>query len=43
VSEAKTIHCDLTAIIFYNNKLEFGSEPGDFDLVIGSSSSDVKD
>lgn len=44
VGEAKTIQfvIDNQKLSFYNNKLEFGSEPGDFDLMIGSSSSDVR-
>ena len=27
---------------FYNNELEWGTEPGDFDLMIGSSSADIR-
>lgn len=44
VGEAKTIQfvIDNQKLSFYNNKLEFGSEPGDFDLMIGSSSSDIR-
>ncbi|SDX98652.1 glycoside hydrolase family 3 N-terminal domain-containing protein [Flavobacterium degerlachei] len=44
VGETKTIQfiIDNQKLSFYNNKLEFGSEPGDFDLMIGSSSSDIR-
>lgn len=33
---------DNQKLSFYNNKLEFVSEPGDFDLMIGSSSADIR-
>jgi beta-glucosidase len=33
---------DNQKLSFYNSKLEFGSEPGDFDLMIGSSSADIR-
>jgi beta-glucosidase len=42
--ETKTIKfiIDNQKLSFYNSKLEFGSEPGDFDLMIGSSSADIR-
>ncbi len=42
--ETKTIQftIDNQKLSFYNNALEFGSEPGDFDLMIGSSSADIR-
>lgn len=33
---------DNTKLSFYNSKLEFQSEPGDFELMIGSSSADIR-
>ncbi len=33
---------DNQKLSFYNQKLEFKSEPGDFDLMIGSSSADIR-
>jgi beta-glucosidase len=44
VGETKTIKfvIDNQKLSFYNDKLEFKSEPGDFDLMIGASSSDIK-
>jgi beta-glucosidase len=42
--ESKTIQftLDNQKLSFYNNALEFVSEPGDFDLMIGSSSADIR-
>lgn len=42
--ESKTIQftIDNQKLSFYNQKLEFVSEPGDFDLMIGSSSADIR-
>jgi beta-glucosidase len=42
--ESKTIQftIDNQKLSFYNNALEFVSEPGDFDLMIGSSSADIR-
>jgi beta-glucosidase len=42
--ETKTIQftIDNQKLSFYNNALEFVSEPGDFDLMIGSSSQDIR-
>jgi beta-glucosidase len=42
--ETKTIQftIDNQKLSFYNNALEFGSEPGDFDLMVGSSSADIR-
>jgi len=42
--DTKTIQftIDNQKLSFYNNALEFGSEPGDFDLMIGSSSADIR-
>jgi beta-glucosidase len=44
VGETKTIKfiIDNQKLSFYNNKLEFNSEPGDFDIMIGSSSADIR-
>jgi beta-glucosidase len=44
VGEIKTIKfiIDNQKLSFYNSKLEFNSEPGDFDLMIGSSSADIR-
>jgi beta-glucosidase len=44
VGETKTIKfvVDNKKLSFYNSKLEFNSEPGDFDLMIGSSSADIR-
>lgn len=43
--ESKTIHFTITAndLRFYNNKLEFNYEPGDFKIFIGGNSRDVKE
>ncbi|PKB17276.1 glycoside hydrolase family 3 N-terminal domain-containing protein [Flavobacterium sp. 5] len=42
--ETKTIQftIDNQKLSFYNNALEFVSEPGDFDVMIGSSSADIR-
>lgn len=42
--ETKTVQftIDNQKLSFYNNALEFVSEPGDFDLMIGSSSADIR-
>lgn len=42
--EAKTIEftIDKEKLSFYNNKLEWGTEPGDFEVMIGTSSADIK-
>lgn len=42
--ESKTIYftIDNQKLSFYNNDLEFVSEPGDFDVMIGSSSADIR-
>lgn len=42
--ESKTIEftIDKEKLSFYNNKLEFVAEPGDFELMIGASSADIK-
>jgi beta-glucosidase len=42
--ETKTIQftIDNQKLSFYNNALDFVSEPGDFDLMIGSSSADIR-
>jgi beta-glucosidase len=44
VGETKTVKfiIDNQKLSFYNQKLEFKSEPGDFDLMIGSSSADIR-
>lgn len=44
VGESKTIKftVDNQKLSFYNSKLEFSSEPGDFDIMIGSSSADIR-
>ena len=44
VGETKTVKfvIDNQKLSFYNDKLEFKSEPGDFDLMIGSSSEDIR-
>ena len=44
IGETKTIKfiIDNQKLSFYNDKLEFKSEPGDFDLMIGSSSADIR-
>ena len=44
VGETKTVKfvIDNQKLSFYNQKLEFNSEPGDFDLMIGSSSEDIR-
>ena len=42
--ESKTIHfsIDNQKLSFYNNKLEWVSEPGQFNLMIGTSSADIR-
>ncbi|MDP5199356.1 beta-glucosidase BglX [Flavobacterium sp. DG2-3] len=42
--ESKTIEftIDKEKLSFYNNKLEWGAEPGDFEVMIGASSADIK-
>jgi len=42
--ETKTVKfvIDNYKLSFYNEKLEFKSEPGDFDIMIGSSSADIR-
>jgi beta-glucosidase len=42
--ETKTIkfQIDKQKLSFYNDALEWIAEPGDFDLMIGSSSSDIR-
>ena len=42
--ETKTITfvIDKEKLSFYNNKLEFTAEPGEFDLMIGASSRDIR-
>jgi len=42
--ESKTIEfiIDKEKLSFYNDKLEWTTEPGDFELMIGSSSADIK-
>ena len=44
VGESKIIKfiVDNQKLSFYNSKLEFSSEPGDFDIMIGSSSADIR-
>ncbi len=44
VGETKIIKfiIDNTKLSFYNNKLEYKSESGDFDIMIGSSSADIR-
>jgi len=44
VGETKTVKfvIDNQKLSFYNDKLEFKSEPGEFDLMIGSSSEDIR-
>ncbi|SHG25773.1 beta-glucosidase [Flavobacterium fluvii] len=44
VGETKTVKfvIDNQKLSFYNDKLEFKSEPGDFDVMIGSSSEDIR-
>lgn len=44
VHETKTVkfNNDNEKLSFYNEKLEFKSEPGDFDLMIGSSSDNIR-
>ena len=44
VGETKVIKfvIDNQKLSFYNQKLEYKSEPGDFDLMIGSSSEDIR-
>ena len=42
--ESKTIEftIDKEKLSFYNNKLEWVAEPGDFEIMIGTSSADIK-
>jgi beta-glucosidase len=42
--ESKTIHFTVNKekLSFYNSKLEWVAEPGEFDIMIGSSSSDIR-
>lgn len=42
--ETKTVKfvIDNTKLSFYNNQLEFKSEPGTFDLMVGAASSDIR-
>ncbi|MFD1603784.1 glycoside hydrolase family 3 N-terminal domain-containing protein [Flavobacterium artemisiae] len=42
--ESKTIEftIDKEKLSFYNNKLEWTTEPGDFEVMIGASSADIK-
>ncbi|MET0944145.1 MAG: glycoside hydrolase family 3 N-terminal domain-containing protein [Flavobacterium sp.] len=42
--ESKTIEfaIDKEKLSFYNNKLEWVAEPGDFEIMIGASSADIK-
>ena len=42
--ESKTIEftIDKEKLSFYNNKLEWDAEPGDFEVMIGTSSADIK-
>lgn len=42
--ESKTIHFNINKekLSFYNNELEWVAEPGEFDIMIGSSSSDIR-
>lgn len=42
--ESKTIEftIDKEKLSFYNNKLEWNTEPGDFEVMIGASSADIK-
>jgi beta-glucosidase len=44
VGESKTVKFVInnTKLSFYNSKLEFNSEPGDFELMIGASSADIR-
>lgn len=44
IGETKTIKfiIDNQKLSFYNSKLELLSEPGDFDIMIGSSSADIR-
>lgn len=44
VGETKTVKfvIDNQKLSFYNDKLEFKSEPGDFELMIGASSEDIR-
>lgn len=44
VGETKVVKfvIDNQKLSFYNDKLEFKSEPGEFDLMIGASSSDIR-
>ena len=42
--ESKTIHfvIDKEKLSFFNDKLQWIAEPGEFDLVIGASSEDIR-
>jgi beta-glucosidase len=44
IGQTKTIKfvIDNQKLSFYNEKLEFNSEPGDFNLMVGSSSEDIR-
>lgn len=44
VGESKTISftIDKEKLSFYNNELEWNAEPGDFDVMIGASSRDIR-
>ncbi len=44
VGESKEVKfvIDNSKLSFYNSKLQFQSEPGDFDIMLGSSSSDIR-
>jgi beta-glucosidase len=44
VGESKTIHFTINKekLSFFNNKLEWVAEPGEFDIMIGSSSNDIR-
>ena len=42
--ETKTIHFTITKekLSFFNSHLEWTAEPGDFELLIGASSTDIR-
>ena len=44
VGESKTIHfmIDKEKLSFYNQQLQWGAEPGEFDIMIGASSEDIR-
>ena len=44
IGESKTItfNIDKEKLSFYNEKLQWAAEPGDFDLMIGASSEDIR-